>query len=242
MTTVMIVEDDTALRRTLAASLSARGYQIVEAGSAEECLALAGHWEPDLVLLDLALPFADGDHALRRLRTFSDMPIVVVTGRDGRADKIAMLDAGADDYIVKPFDDGELLARVRAVLRRRSLPAESRGTIEIGDLEINLEHRFVTRAKRPVHLTANEFRFLRLLVESDGRLLKRKEVTEHLGSSGLEESTSKTLRVYVTRLRKKLGDDAADPKLILTIHGIGYRWIANETDELFESPDPGPAD
>jgi two-component system, OmpR family, KDP operon response regulator KdpE len=228
VTKVLVVEDDAPLRRTLAASLDTNGYEVVEAGTAEESVVIARYDQPDLVLLDLTLPHADGHSALRGLREFSDVPVVVLTVREGRDDKVAALDAGADDYVVKPFDDEELMARVRAALRRRPQPAYVPTRVDHGDLVIDLAHELVTRAQRPVHLTATEFRFLRLLVESDGRLLRYREVAEALGESGGPVSDA-TLRVYVARLRKKLGDGAGEPKLIETLHGLGYRWIAGDS-------------
>ena len=234
----MVVEDDVPLRGALAASLDARGYEVIEAGTAEECAVLARFREPDLVLLDLTLPGADGHHALRDIRAFSDVPVVVLTVRDGKDDKVTALDAGADDYVVKPFDDDELMARVRAALRRQPVAAHDETIVHDGGLEIDLLHGLVTRDKRPVHLTATEFRLLRLLVESDGRLLKHREVAAFLaegagaaGTSGQDALSAQTLRVYVARLRKKLGDDAGEPRLILTIHGIGYRWIGGDSED-----------
>jgi two-component system KDP operon response regulator KdpE len=237
MTRILVVEDDLPLRSTLAASLGVHGYEVIEAGSAEEGLILARYREPDLVLLDLVLPLADGHAALRDLRTFSDVPVVVLTARDGQRDKVAALDAGADDYVVKPFDDGELMARVRAALRRRPTPSYTEAKVSAGDLVIDLVHNLVTRNLHLVHLTATELRLLTMLVESDGRLLKHRDVAAFLRSAdqpdgentaGGEAMSPQTLRVYIARLRRKLGDDAGEPRLIVTVHGIGYRWIANE--------------
>ena len=229
MTKVLVVEDDAPLRRTLAASLGTNGYDVVEAATAEESIVRARHDEPDLVLLDLTLPYADGHAALNDLRGFSDVPVVILTVREGREDKVAALDAGADDYVVKPFDDEELMARVRAALRRRPQPAYAPTRVDHGDLVIDLEHELVTRAGRPVHLTPTEYRFLRLLVQSDGRLLRYREVAEALGEPGSEPASEATLRVYVARLRKKLGDAVGEPKLVETLHGLGYRWIASDS-------------
>ena len=229
MTRILIVEDDAPLRDALATSLQAHGYEASEAGTAEEAVVLAGHDLPDLVLLDLSLPGADGFHALQRLRSFTSIPVVVLTVRDAKDDKIAALDSGADDYVVKPFDLDELLARIRAALRRRPDPEVAPPTLVIGDLEIDRARGEVTRAGEPVHLTPTELRLLDLLVNSDGRLLTYAQVAQQLRTQRKEVDQG-TLRVFVAQLRKKLGDDAADPKLIVTHFGLGYRWIADEQD------------
>jgi len=229
VTRILVVEDDAPLRDALATSLQAHGYEASEAGTAEEAVVLAGHDLPDLVLLDLSLPGADGFHALRRLRAFTSIPVVVLTVRDAKDDKIAALDGGADDYVVKPFDLDELLARIRAALRRLPDPEVAPPTLVIGDLEIDRARGEVTRAGEAVHLTPTELRLLDLLVNSDGRLLTYAQVAQQLRTQRKEVDQG-TLRVFVTQLRKKLGDDAADPKLIVTHFGLGYRWIAGEQD------------
>jgi two-component system KDP operon response regulator KdpE len=227
MTRILVVEDDAPLRDALATSLRAHGYDASEAGTAEEAVALASHDLPDLVLLDLSLPGADGFHALERLRTFTDIPVVVLTVRDAKDDKVRALDGGADDYVVKPFDLDELLARLRAALRRRPEGETVVATLVIGDLEIDRARGQVTRAGEPVHLTPTELRLLDLLVNSDGRLLTYGQVAAQLRTQR-KEIDQGTLRVFVAQLRKKLGDDAADPRLIVTHHGLGYRWIAGD--------------
>ena len=227
MTTIMIVEDDASLRRALTTALHAEGYQVVEADAAEQAVRMARRSEPDLVLLDLALPRADGFHVLDQLRSFSAVPVVVVTVREDKADKIRALDAGADDYVVKPFDADELLARVRAALRRRAGAQDLDPKVRVADLEIDLARGVVSRGSESVHLTPTELRFLELLVRSDGRLLRHREVATYLASGG-DRPDAQTLRVYVAQLRRKLHDDAANPRLILTHYGLGYRWIAGE--------------
>jgi len=167
-TTVMVVEDDAPLRATLATSLHAHGYAVTEAASAEEAIVLTEQRAPDLLLLDLTLPGADGLVALRRLRAFTDVPIVVLTVRDGKTDKLAALDGGADDYVTKPFDLDELLARIRAALRRTPDSETRPSVVRIGTLEIDIARGLVTRDGTEVHLTPTEWRFLELLVTSDG--------------------------------------------------------------------------
>ncbi|HXY94621.1 MAG TPA: response regulator transcription factor [Acidimicrobiia bacterium] len=225
---VMVVEDDGPLRATLATTLGVHGYSVLEAGSAEEAIVLAEQRSPDLVLLDLGLPYSDGGHALRQIRARSAVPIVVLTVRDGKSDKLRALDDGADDYVVKPFDVEELLARIRAALRRRPEPEEQPAVVRAGDLEIDLARTRVTRAGREVHLTPTELRFLALLARSDGRLVTYAEVARAIPATRGGELDQRSLRVFVGQLRRKLGDDAADPKLIITQYGLGYRWIAGE--------------
>jgi two-component system KDP operon response regulator KdpE len=225
VTTLLVVEDDAALCDALATSLAASGYEVTTARSAEEAVVRADLSPPKLVLLDLTLPGADGFHALRRLRSFTDVPVIVLTVRDDQADKVRALDAGADDYVVKPFDLDELLARVRAALRRRPEPWDSNAQITIGDLAIDLARGRVSRGGEDVHLTPTELRLLELLVRSDGRLLTYAQIADQLKTDRKEVDPT-TVRVFVAQLRKKLGDDAGAPRLIATYFGLGYRWIA----------------
>ncbi len=236
MTRVLVVEDDAPLRDALATSLHAHGYDVSEAGTAEEAVVLAGHDLPDLVLLDLSLPHADGFHVLERLRTFTDIPVVVLTVRDAKGDKVRALDAGADDYVVKPFDLDELLARVRAALRHAPESESVPAVLVVGDLEIDRAHGQVTRAGEAVHLTRTELRMLDLLVSRDGRLITYAQLEEELHTPR-RQLDQRTIRVFVAQLRRKLGDDAANPTLIITHHGLGYRWIAGDTGS-----DQGPYD
>jgi two-component system KDP operon response regulator KdpE len=229
--TVMVVEDDAPLRVALAASLGSHGYSVIETGSAEEAIVLAEQRPPDLVLLDLTLPGADGLQAVRRLRAFTAVPIVVLTVRSGKSDKLAALDGGADDYIVKPFDVDELLARVRAALRRRPEPTDRAAIVRAGNVEIDRIRQRVTKDGEDVHLTPTELRFLELLVRSDGRLVTYADAARQIPASRGGELDQNALRVFVGQLRRKLGDDAADPKLIVTHFGLGYRWIAGDNDD-----------
>ena len=226
----MVVEDDAPLRTTLSTSLTAHGYVVTETASAEEAIVLTEQRAPDLMLLDLTLPGADGLVALRRLRAFTDVPIVVLTVRDDKIDKLAALDGGADDYMTKPFDLDELLARVRAALRRTPGSETRPSVVRIDTLEIDLARSVVTRDDSEVHLTPTEFRLLELLVSTDGGLVTYAQVARTIPASRGGELDTATQRVYVGQLRKKLGDDAADPRLIVTHHGLGYRWIAGGAD------------
>jgi two-component system KDP operon response regulator KdpE len=225
--TILIVEDDAPLRRALRTSLRARDLVVHEAGSGEEALVLAADRRPDLVLLDLGLPGIDGLETIARLRTFTDAPVIVLTARDRPADKVAALDAGADDYVTKPFDIDELLARVRAALRRSPTASSGPTLVRVADLEIDLVQRQVRDGGGPIRLTRTELELLEVLVTHPGKLLSHEYLLREVWGAGYR-TESNYLRVYVRQLRKKLHDDAGDPHLILTEPGIGYRWIAED--------------
>jgi two-component system KDP operon response regulator KdpE len=224
MTTVLVVEDDAALRRALRTSLRARDLDVREAVTGEEAIVAVADGGTDVVLLDLGLPGLDGIDALRRIRSFSSVPVVVLTARDRQSDKVSALDAGADDYVTKPFDTEELLARVRAVLRRVPHAHTRPPVITVDDLEIDLVLRQVRRGGDPVHLTRTELSLLELLATNPGKLLTHEYLLRQVWGRGYG-SESNYLRVYVGQLRQKLGDDATNPRLILTEPGIGYRWL-----------------
>ncbi len=226
MTTILVVEDDPALRRALRTMMRARDLEVVDVGTGEDAIVAAAGGV-DLVVLDLGLPDVDGLDVLRRIRTFSAVPVIVLTAHHQQSEKVRALDAGADDYVTKPFDVEELLARMRAALRRVPQPAATPTLVRVDDLEIDLARRLVTRAGEQVHLTRTELSLLELLVRNPGKLLTQEALLREVW--GPEYGTeSNYLRVYVGQLRKKLGDDAAHPRLILTEPGIGYRWIAGE--------------
>jgi two-component system KDP operon response regulator KdpE len=227
MSSVLVIEDDAPLRRALRTSLRARAFEVIECAAGGDAVVLVADRRPDVVLLDLGLPDLDGVEVLRRLRAFSDVPVVVLTARDRQADKIAALDAGADDYVTKPFDVEELLARVRAVLRRVPQAAAIEPVVRIDDLEIDLALRQVRMAGAIVHLTKTELALLELLVTHPGKLLTHEYLLRQVWGQGYG-SESNYLRVYVGQLRRKLLDDAANPRLIVTEPGIGYRWIGSE--------------
>jgi two-component system, OmpR family, KDP operon response regulator KdpE len=225
VTTVLVVEDDIALRVAIVTALDAEGYDTTEAGTAEEAVVVAELRSPDLVLLDLSLPQADGLHALVQIRKFTDVPVVVLTVRDSKADKIAALDSGADDYVTKPFDSDELLARLRAALRRSPELAPSSPTVQFGDLTFDRQRGLLTRHGRVVHLTPTELGLLGALVRADGRLVTQAQLIAELTHEEKQVDQA-ALRVHIRQLRGKLGDDAASPRFIVTHHGLGYRWIA----------------
>jgi two-component system KDP operon response regulator KdpE len=220
---ILAVDDEPQILRALRASLAARGHDVTTAPNGETALDVLATQPIDLVVLDLGLPGIDGVEVIRRLRTWSDSPVIVLSVRDGQADKVLALDAGADDYVTKPFAMDELQARMRAVLRRR-VPGEPQpAVVKAGPLEVDLARRVVTRDGLPVHLTPTEFALLEQFVANPGKLLThsfllKKVWGEHYGAE------SHYLRVYVAGLRKKLEPDPAFPSLLLTEPGVGYRW------------------
>ena len=227
MTTILLVEDDPALRRALRTMMRARDLDVIDVGTGEDAVVTASGGAADLIVLDLGLPDIDGIEVIHRVRTFSDVPVIVLTAHHQQQEKVRALDAGADDYVTKPFDTEELLVRIRAALRR--VPHAPAGTAisRFDDLEIDLARRRVTRAGEQVHLTRTELSLLELLVRNPGKLLTQELLLREVW--GPEYGTeSNYLRVYIGQLRKKLGDNAAHPRLILTEPGIGYRWIAGE--------------
>ncbi len=227
MSAILLIEDDPALRRALRTTLRSRDFEVLEAATGETALVVAADGRPDVVILDLGLPDLDGLDVLRRLRTFSDVPVIVLTARDEQTEKVRSLDAGADDYVTKPFDTEELLARIRAALRRVPHASPQPVVIRIDDLEIDLARRLVTRGEDPVHLTRTELTLLEQLARNPGKLLTQEHLLREVWGPGYG-TESNYLRVYVGQLRKKLGDDATRPRLILTEPGIGYRWIAGK--------------
>ena len=227
MTTILLVEDDPALRRALRTMMRSRDLDAIEVGTGEEAVVVASGGTVDVIVLDLGLPDIDGLDVLRRVRSFSDVPVIVLTAHHEQSEKIRALDAGADDYITKPFDTEELLARIRAALRRVPQASPAPTLVRADDLEIDLARRRVTRNGDQVHLTRTELSLLELLVRHPGKLLTQEFILREVWGPGYG-TESNYLRVYVGQLRKKLGDEAAHPRLILTEPGIGYRWIAGE--------------
>ena len=219
---VLIVEDEKQIRRFVRTSLEAQGHKVFEAQTAKEGLIEAGTRKPDLVVLDLGLPDMDGVEFLRDLRAWSAMPVIVLSARANEADKIAALDAGADDYLTKPFGVGELLARVRVALRRAATGLEGDAVVEFGDVRVDLANRLVTRASAPVHLTALEYRLLAVLARNLGKVITHRQLLRDVwGPSHVEQSHY--LRIYMGQLRHKLEDDPARPRHLLTETGVGYR-------------------
>ena len=222
---VLAVDDEPQILRALRASLAARGHEVLTAPNGETALDTLATTEVDLVVLDLGLPGIDGLEVIRRLRSWSQVPVIVLSVREAQADKIAALDAGADDFVTKPFAMDELLARTRAVLRRIGPGTPESPVVRASDLEVDLSHRAVTRAGEPVHLTPTEYALLELLVANPGKLLTHRFLLRKVWGDGYQDQ-SNYLRVYVAGLRKKLEKDPAAPVHILTEPGVGYRWAA----------------
>jgi two-component system KDP operon response regulator KdpE len=221
---VLVVDDDPQILRAVRTSLQARGYEVTTAGNGETALELLSEVPCDLVVLDLGLPGIDGHEVIRRVRAWSEVPIIVLSVRESQHDKVVALDHGADDYVTKPFAIPELLARMRAVTRRSASETRS-SVLTFGDLEIDLARRLVKKGDGSVRLTPTEYRLLETMATSPGKLLMHRWLLQKVwGPSYGEESHY--LRVFIRQLRKKLGDDPAAPRFIVTEPGLGYRWRA----------------
>jgi two-component system KDP operon response regulator KdpE len=220
---VLVVEDELQMRRFLRASLTSHGFELVEAGSAKEAVAAATGQTPEVILLDLGLPDDDGVALTRRLREWSRTPIIVISARGREADKVQALDAGADDYLTKPFGVAELLARIRVALRHgRQAGGAPDPIFEVGLLRIDLGRRVVTVDGREVHLTPIEYRLLSVLAQGAGRVLTHGQLLKEVwGQHSTEQA--QYLRVYMAQLRRKIEADPARPKLLVTEPGVGYR-------------------
>ena len=221
----LLVEDEPQIRRFLRTALEAEGWTVHETDTQRQGIIDAGTRKPDLLVVDLGLPDGDGTALIREVRAWSAVPIIVLSARAAENDKIAALDAGADDYLTKPFGVRELLARVRATIRRhRQPPGESSPVFRFGSVEVNLEARTVKRAGADVHLTPVEFRLLSLLVANAGKVLTHRHILREVwGPSGVEHHHY--ARVYMGHLRQKLEDDPAQPRHLLTETAVGYRLV-----------------
>ena len=221
--TILIVEDEQAIRRFVRAALEGEGCRVCEVDAVQSGLREAGVRKPDLVILDLGLPDGDGVEFIRDLRAWSSMPVLVLSARIEEYDKVAALDAGADDYLVKPFGVAELLARVRAICRRSVRGADGATQIAFGEVTIDLENRQVFRAGQPVHLTPIEFRLLTTLATRPGKVLTHRQLLREVWGPAYVER-SHYLRIYMGHLRQKLEADPARPQYLLTETGVGYRF------------------
>jgi len=225
---VLLVEDDRHIRRFVRTSLEAEGWRVFETETVKQGLVDAATRRPDLVIADLGLPDGDGTDLIRELRTWSQVPVIVLSARSDEEDKVRALDAGADDYIEKPFGVSELLARVRANMRRHqgARGGDAASTLTLGDIEIDRVARIVRKAGVEVHLTPIEYRLFGVLVANAGRVLTHRHLLREVwGPSHVEHNHY--LRVFMGSLRHKLEDDPAQPKMLVTETGVGYRLIAN---------------
>jgi two-component system, OmpR family, KDP operon response regulator KdpE len=226
---LLIVEDDPTLARALAMNLKARGYDPAVATSGGEALRAAVDRHPDAILLDLGLPDMDGTDVITGIRGWSSVPIIVLSARQSSADKVDALDAGADDYVTKPFAIDELLARLRAALRRLTPPEETAAIVTTAAFTVDLAARQVTRGSEPVRLTPTEWAILDILVRHRGRLVSQQELLRAVwGPQYVQERHY--LRVYLGQLRRKLEPDPSRPQYLITEPGMGYRFVADETD------------
>jgi two-component system KDP operon response regulator KdpE len=221
---VLIIEDESQIRRFLRATLSTHGYHLIEAVNAQEGLAQAATYNPALIILDLGLPDLDGLDVTRQVREWSDVPIIVLSARGQEQDKIAALDAGADDYLTKPFSVGELLARMRVALRhaQQAVDANEEPIFEVGDLKVDLARRQVTVANEEVHLTPIEYNLLKVLVQHAGKVVTQTQLLKEVWGPAYS-AESHYLRVYMSQLRRKIEIDPARPRYLLTEPGVGYR-------------------
>ncbi len=221
--TVVLIEDEKQIRRFVRDALETEGFRVFEAETVRQGLVEAGTRKPDLIILDLGLPDRDGIDFIRDLRNWSELPLIVLSARTNEADKIAALDAGADDYLTKPFGVGELLARARVALRRREKAGDDGASeVAFGTVWIDLINRVVKRDGQTVHLTPIEYRLLTLLVRNAGKVLTHRQILREVWGPSHVES-SHYLRIYMGQLRHKLEDNPAQPRWLLTEAGVGYR-------------------
>ena len=224
---ILVIEDETPMRRFLSASLSSNGYQVLEAASGADGIAQAATRSPDLILLDLGLPDQDGLVVTQRLREWTRTPLIVISARGREEDKIRALDAGADDYLTKPFGVGELLARIRVALRNAARGELGSSELAVGELKVDLVRRQVLLRGQEVHLTPIEYKLLATLIKHAGRVITHRQLLKEVWGPGSSEQTQ-YLRVYMGQLRHKLEQNPSRPQLLLTEPGVGYRLKTSE--------------
>jgi two-component system alkaline phosphatase synthesis response regulator PhoP len=225
--TILVVDDEPKIVKQARDYLERGGFRVVAAGDGKTAMAVARHEQPDLIVLDLNLPEMDGLDVCRALRRESDVPIIMLTARVEETDRLIGLELGADDYITKPFSPRELVARVRAVLRRVQGGVHQPGLIRVGDLEIDLQAHRVTQTGEPIHLTRTEFNLLAVLAQHPGQTFSREQLLDRLHGvayAGYDRSVD----AHIKNLRRKLELDPSDPRYVLTVYGVGYRF----TDEV----------
>ena len=222
MTRILVVDDEPQILRALGTNLRARGYDVEIAPTGEAALAVAARKHPDLVVLDLGLPGIDGVEVIRGLRGWTSVPIIVLSVREGEVEKVAALDAGADDYVTKPFGMDELLARLRAALRR-AVPAEEEAVVETEDFTVDLAAKRVRGTNGEIRLTPTEWHVVEVLVRNPGKLVSQRQLLQEVWGSQYETETN-YLRVYLAQIRRKLEPDPANPRYFITEARMGYRF------------------
>lgn len=222
--TLIVIEDEAQIRRFLRTTLTSEGYQVFEAETGKQGLIEAATRKPDLIVLDLGLPDMDGVEVIKALRAWSSVPIIILSARSQESDKISALDAGADDYLVKPFSAGELLARIRVALRHVSFATngEEEGVFSVDELKVDMTHRKVTVSGEEIHLTPIEYRLLTVLIKHAGKVLTHRLLLNEVWGPNYVERAH-YLRIYMGTLRHKLEQDPARPRFLLTEVGVGYR-------------------
>ncbi len=224
---ILVIDDERPLRRLLEMTLGAHGFEVRSVPTGAEGIAEAAAFRPDGILLDLGLPDGDGKAVLARIREWSDVPVIVLTARDREEEKIEALDSGADDYVVKPFSTGELLARLRAVLRRIS-GASSDPVLRCGPLALDPAARLATRGGTELRLTPTEYDLLKLFLRNAGKVLTHRQILRGVWGAGFEDAH--VVRVYVAQLRRKIEEDPAQPRYLLTETGVGYRMSEGQEE------------
>ena len=222
--TILVIEDETQMRRLLKVSLEGHGYKMWEAINGQDGLVAVAGYKPDIVLLDLGLPDMDGKEVVRRIREWSSVPIIILSAREQEGEKVEALDAGADDYITKPFGMSELMARIRVSLRRQ-VPGSDDSFIQCGDLVIDLGKHQVTVADKEIKLTPTEYDLLKVLAQHAGKVLTHRQLLKLVW--GAESDDNQYIRVYIGQLRRKIEENPAQPRYITTESGIGYRFMHN---------------
>lgn len=222
--TILMIEDELPIRRFVKATLESQGFKFIEAVNAKEGLALAASHRPEMILLDLGLPDMDGLEVIKKLREWTSVPIIIISARGKEKDKVAALDAGADDYLTKPFGVGELMARIRVSLRHASRLKEGpeEAVFETGDLRVDLTKREVVIGKREIHLTPIEYKVLSMLVHHAGKVVTQRQLLLEVWGQARDEQTH-YLRIYIHQLRQKLESNPVRPKYLITEAGVGYR-------------------
>lgn len=225
---ILVIEDDPQIRKFLRATLSGHQYRVLEAETAKAGLLSASTQPPDAIILDLGLPDQDGIEVTKQLRSWTNIPILVLSARGHERDKVAALDAGADDYVAKPFGVVELMARIRVALRHASqtVSVSENPIFQVGELKVDLAKRQVFLAEKEIHLTALEYRLVTMLVQHAGKVLTHRQLLKQIWGPTYENEVQ-YLRVYMAQLRRKLEKDPAQPKYLLTEQGVGYRLISD---------------